>query len=185
MVDHEHKCIYFHQRKAAGSSIITAFGKSSSDRDWHRFNGGAMGSEWQGVSHPESLYFVFSSVRNPFDRIVSAWKYLPLLRDKPLEYVLANLPATGHDYRHISMPQVDLLLDQATGKLATHDIIRFESLQPDFDRICRRIGKPTVSLPHINHTRRVSDYRSYYTATSKRLVEMIFRKDLDAFSYTF
>ena len=84
-------------------------------KDYHRYNGGAEGSDWRGRSAPEDGYFVFSVVRNPFDRVISAWRFLPALRDQPLERVLYTLPAEGHDYRHITMTQSQQLCDRRTG----------------------------------------------------------------------
>jgi hypothetical protein len=55
--------------------------------------------------------------------------------------VLANLPSEGHDYRHLTRPQHTILYDEQ-GRLVVDYLIRFESLQQDFDRVCDLIGKP-------------------------------------------
>lgn len=56
-------------------------------------------------------YFVFSVVRNPWDRFVSGWKYCPGTRSRTVREVLLDLPQEGHDYRHLTRPQVDILFD--------------------------------------------------------------------------
>jgi hypothetical protein len=153
--------------------------------DWHKYNGGVGGDGWQQRRAPEDCYFVFSAVRNPFDRVISAWKYLPFLQSLPLEFVLRNLPRTGHDFRHITVQQADMLVDANTQKLVTNALIRYENLQSDFDRVCRLIGKPVSALPFVNRSDRSRDYREYYNAITRRLVEELFHKDIETFGYSF
>jgi hypothetical protein len=185
MIDHARRCIFIHQRKAAGSSIMAAFGMDGSMPDFHRYNTGAAGADWQGRRAPEDGYFVFSVVRNPFDRLVSAWRYLPDFRDRPLEWVLENLPRGGHDARHLSVTQAQMLRDPATGRLVADDLIRFESLQEGFDRVCDRLGMPRRELPRIKIGDRERDYRGYYSERSRALAERLFREDLACFNYSF
>lgn len=116
-----------------------------------------------GVLSPEygsapSGYFRFSVVRSPWDRFVSGWKYLPATRDKSLRDVLSNLPRDGAEYRPLTRPQHTILYDE--GRLIVDYIIRFESLQQGFDKVCNIIGKPRRRLPHVNRGNRThySDY---------------------------
>jgi sulfotransferase famil protein len=185
MIDHLYKCIYIHQRKAAGSSLMAAFLQDHGQVEKQRYNGGVLGKDWIARAAPEDRYFVFSSVRNPFDRVISAWRYLPALASLPLEAVLQNLPAEGHDYRHITRSQSEMLVDARSHRLIVDDLIRFETLQPDFDRICDQIGKPRRQLERRNRTAREADYKRYYTPTTRAMVETIFKADLERFNYVF
>ncbi len=90
MIDHSYRCIYIHQRKAAGSSVIATFGLTPQDDNWHAFNDGVLGKEWRRRTDERSSYFVFSTVRNPFDRVVSGWQYLKPLKHLSLREVLEN-----------------------------------------------------------------------------------------------
>lgn len=153
--------------------------------DWHKYNGGALGDAWRMRSPPENAYFAFSAVRNPFDRLVSAWKYLPNFRDRPLEELLNNLPTEGHDFRHVAVTQSAMLTDPVTRRLMVDDLIRFESLQLDFDRICAKIGKPQCTLEHVNPTRREKGYRQYFTEETRAAAEELFAADLSSFNYEF
>ncbi len=74
MIDHTYKTIFIHQRKCAGASIITSFGCQPQNEEWGAFNDGVLSSIW---SERDPAYFVFAVVRNPFDRLLSGWKYLP------------------------------------------------------------------------------------------------------------
>lgn len=185
MIDHDRRLIFIHQRKVAGMSIMAALGFHFENPDFHRFNDGALSADWAGRKERERSYFVFSAVRNPFDRLISGWKYLAATRERPLLDVLLDPPAEGHDYRHLTRPQIGILRDQSTGALIVDDLIRFENLQADFARICDRIGMPRQSLPHLNASTRERDYRDYFDERTRRMAEEMFAADLAAFDYDF
>ena len=105
MIDHAHRVIFIHQRKVAGSSIMTAFGYGPDEPNWHQYNNGVLSLDW---NLRETSYYVISAVRNPFDRVISSWKYLSSTRNQTLLDVLRAPPLEGHDYRHLTRPQVDI-----------------------------------------------------------------------------
>jgi hypothetical protein len=157
-------------------------------------------------------YFKFSFVRNPWDRIVSEYKY----RGYPVKtnfktYLFKHLPAPGwtDTYCHI-VPQYDFLHDEA-GRLLVDFVGRYESLQADFDKVCDRVGIPPTPLPRVNRSledarpnslrelrkqlRRAiwtrerehtfPHYTEYYDDESREFVGRLFRKDVEAFNYAF
>jgi hypothetical protein len=185
MVSNRYRTIFIHQRKCAGMSIIGSFSMTPQMPEWHLYNDGILDPAWAQRSAPEEDYFVFSAVRNPFDRLVSAWKYLKATRDRPLEEVLADPPRLGHDYRHFTRPQCAILRNPADGSLIVHDLIRFESLQADYDRVSKRFAKQHCQLPRVNATQREHDWRKYFTPPARALAETMFAEDLAAFEYAF
>jgi hypothetical protein len=157
-------------------------------------------------------HFKFSFVRNPWDRIVSEYKY----RGYPVKidfktYLFKHLPPPGwtDTYCHI-IPQYDFLYDDA-GKLLVDFVGRYESLQPDFDKVCARLGIPPTPLPRVDRSlddawpgtlrelrkqvRRAiwsrerehtfPHYTEYYDDESREFVGRLFRKDVEAFNYAF
>ncbi len=58
-------------------------------------------------------------------------------------------------------------------------LMRFESLQEDFDRVCQCIGIASQRLPHRNQSQR-GDYRAYY---DQELVERVAEKFADEISF--
>ncbi|MFD2162725.1 hypothetical protein ACFSJU_10010 [Paradesertivirga mongoliensis] len=61
---------------------------------------------------------------------------------------------------------------------------KFETLQNDFDEICKRISIPHQQLPHENRTQH-PDYRDLYCSETKDLVQSKFRKDIELLGYSF
>lgn len=179
MICHSYKCIFIHQRKCAGSSVIHAFGYEPGDSEWHFMNDGVLSPEYESAP---SGYFRFSVVRNPWDRFVSAWKYLPATRDRPLRELLANLPQYGAEYRHLTRPQHTILYHQ--DRLIVDYLIRFESLQQDFDEVCKMIGKPKRRLPHVNRGNR-THYSDYFDEGSRRIFRQHFGRDIELFGYEY
>jgi hypothetical protein len=144
--------------------------------------------EQRGVLSPEyksaaSGYFRFSVVRNPWDRFISGWKYLPATRDRSLRDVLTNLPRDGAEYRHLTRPQHAILYDE-NGRLIVDYIIRFESLQQDFDEVSKMIGKPRRNQPHINQGNR-GHYSDYFDEESRRMFLRHFGRDIELFGYKY
>ena len=150
--------------------------------------------------------FKFSFVRNPFERIVSEYRYRNYFQHRSFsDFVLNKLPKPGWDdkYRHV-MPQYDLLYDP-DGQLLVDYVGRFESLQRDFDEVCRRIGIEDSRLPHRNPSnkksrnvkRRVRNalflngengkrhYTEFYDESTKDAVTRLYEKDIEAFGYAF
>ena len=180
MISRQHECIFIHQRKCAGMAVIATFGLRPDNPDYHYMNDGVLSPEY--VRRPAD-YFIFSVVRNPWDRFVSGWKYCASTRLRTLRNVLLDPPQTGHDYRHVTRPQVDILFD-AQGQLATNFLIRHESIQHDFDTVCDRLAKPRVTLPRINVGSSL-EYRSYFDDESLALFEQRFSRDIAAFGYCY
>lgn len=78
MVSHKYKCIFLHIPKAAGTSIERLLRNIDSDIP-------AKVLRKRGFSHflnDHLDYYVFSFVRNPYDRLVSAWKWGQLKFEK-------------------------------------------------------------------------------------------------------
>ena len=141
-----------------------------------------------GVLSPEyefapAEYLRFSVVRNPWDRFISGWKYLAATRDRSLREVLTSLPQDGADYRHLTRPQHTILCDQ-NGHLIVDYLIRFESLQQDFDEVCKIIGKPRRELPHLNQGNR-THYSNYFDEECQRLFLRHFSRDVELFGYDY
>jgi len=180
MISRQHECIFIHQRKCAGMAVIETFGLLPDNPDYHYMNDGVLSPEY--AQRPVG-YFVFSVVRNPWDRFVSGWKYCASTRLRTLRDVLLDPPQAGHDYRHLVRSQGDILFD-AKGRCVTDFLMRYESLQQDFDTVCDRLAKSRVTLPRVNVGSRLG-YRSYFDDECRMLFEQRFARDIEAFDYQY
>lgn len=197
MISHEHKCIFVRMPKRASTSICRVFGMDWDNPDMHYMNEGPDSDE--ALSAPP--YFKFSVVRNPYDRFVSGWKFCEYTKDRPLLDVLRNLlrwhqvpvgfnfsdPATDFfAYTHITKPQHERLLTK-DGRLGVDFIMRYESLQSDFDHVCGVLGMPKTILPHVNRTPARKLYRSYFDGCreARSILEEHFRPDFHLFDYAY
>jgi hypothetical protein len=195
MVSHEFKCIFVHSPKTGGTSINKAFGMDWYHPDVHFMNSGVCGAD--AAKKPDD-YFMFSVVRNPYDRFISGWKFAPFTRERSLMDVLGNLPAYPPDMRvitdpdseyyagaHISTKQSDRLL-LSNGSIGVNLVIRYENMQRGFDKVCDVIGKPRQILPFENRTER-APYRHYFDQEPEalKLFEEYFKSDLELFNYVY
>lgn len=232
MISEKYKCIFVHIPKAAGQSIEHFF-LNSHGLSWDRREPLLLRYNPDPKKGPERLahltareytsyewvsrntfkeYFKFSFVRNPWDRLVSEYKYRnhdQLMSFK--EFVLYNLPTKNlysDNYRHI-LPQYDFLHDES-GNLLVDFVGRFENLQTDFDYVCSKLNITNSALPFINSSNKPTSqlgkvknfiqiknvgtakeksknkgYISYYDRNTRKIIEQIYRNDIDTFGYQF
>ena len=79
--------------------------------------------------------------------------------------------------------KLDFLRD-GSGKICIDEIVRFENLQKDFDRVCNKIGIPLQKIPHKNKTEH-KPYWEYYNDETREIVAKKFEEDINAFGYEF
>ena len=143
-------------------------------------------------------YFKFSIARNPWDRVVSlfAWE----ARNTP------ELKPAKRFHHHLGMPFDEFaetkklfrsfvagdwttndrfyLID---GKLCVDFVIRYESLAADLEEVCKRVGLPALSLPHLKTGLREAEhaYTDYYDESGKAIVAERHANDIRLFGYAF
>ena len=127
---------------------------------------------------PEKLenVILFGTVRNPWDRWVSWWKFSH--RNN------RNHPETIPSLKTFLLEKPENhYLDFFEGAKDLH-IIRFENLQQDFNIVCDKIGIPRQKLPHENKTKR-KHYTEYYDNETRQIVAERYAKDIEYFDYKF
>lgn len=188
------KSVFIHVPKAAGLSITTAlYGHEVGHRPLVEIESG----------HPEAFaqFFKFGFVRNPWDRLVSAYKFLchgGMLRypeDRRFgRFLRARCPDfdhfvldwlddhTSHLYVHF-VPQAEFLRQQ-DGQLGVDFLGHFESIEQDFSHVAARIN-PGAQLRRLNASGQ-RDYRALYTTPEMvDRVADVYRSDIDLFGYAF
>jgi len=184
VISHKHKCIFVHIPKSAGTSIEKFF----IGRDWWFIDKETkhLHAKTAKKIYKENWneYFTFSFVRNPWDLMVSWYKFRKnhnLSFDKFLTEYKINprrrywLPKTLY--------QTDFLVDD-DGKLLIDFVGKFENLQEDFNIICDKIKISQQKLPHKNKTKR-KHYTEYYDDETREIVAKKYAKDIEYFGYKF
>ena len=190
MISHDHRFIFVHIQKTAGKSILKALGLPLGAD--HRF------AEKQRKDYGEDLwdsYFKFAIVRNPWDRLVSAYHYRVTGGSRsPDDLARAKLyPRSFRRFcmnldhfvrlpnEHMFRPQYEWISDSA-GKDLTDFVGHFETLNEDFLVIRRQIGLEGAELPHINKSNHRPFWR-YYDRVTRDLVERAYQEDIERFGY--
>ncbi|WP_371226742.1 sulfotransferase family 2 domain-containing protein [Roseovarius sp. 2305UL8-3] len=134
--------------------------------------------------------FIFSLVRNPWDRMVS---YYHWLRDQGFDHPAVHLaqrlafdefvqsPHTRQSFR--THPYSSYLRDATGQDRATH-YIRLEHFAEDAAPLWAHLGF-RLSLPHENASARGRDYRGYYDDALAEVVGEICAEDIARFGYRF
>ncbi|MGD9294554.1 MAG: sulfotransferase family 2 domain-containing protein [Roseobacter sp.] len=134
--------------------------------------------------------FVFTMVRNPWDRLVS---YYHWLRVQQFEHP-AVICAKSLDFsRFIEADQVQKSLRNSPARSYMTDCsgvvhcaaaIRLEHFEEDAKPLFEHLGF-SIRLPHLNASARAADYRGYYTPATRGIVASVCREDIEAFGYAF
>ena len=78
--------------------------------------------------------------------------------------------------------QVNMLCDKS-GNISMDFIGRFENLQEDWNFICNKIGLEIKDLGHINNAG-LKSYNSLYNDENRALIAKLWKKDIEAFGYS-
>lgn len=153
-------------------------------------------------------YFVFTFVRNPWDRLVSCYHdkiaseveaidgftedhIRAIYRNERFEkgmsfedfvYAVCAEP-DRHANRHFRS-QSTFLVDKR-GRLLPNFVGRFERLRDDFAVIREYLDRDDIELPHVRATRRATEYRDYYSTRLRRMVAERYAEDIHRFEYEF
>lgn len=196
-LENDNKIIFIHIPKAAGNALIkTLFNQSATGHDpLLRYKKNDL------VKYTN--FYKFSVVRNPWDRLVSAYFYLKQggigffdkeFADKFLndcdefnEFVL-KLESDPHFLGKILSwvhfcPQVSFLQDE-TGRIAVDRVVKLEYISSDISLLCKDLNLPDKQMVKDNQSKRGS-YQDYYTEKTKSIVAKIYKEDIQQLGYNF
>jgi len=186
-------CIFVHITKSAGTSLaLSLFG----ELPYHY-------TAWQYRviygRHDFNQFYKFTFVRNPWDRLYSAFSYLKgggwnkndaawasenLANISGFESFVNDWLSKERLSSHIHLwPQSDFICDNKNIPLIDY-LGYFEAINEDFSCIVKKLKLPEKKLKHTNASKRVS-YLDVYTKEMKSKVAQIYQQDIDNFGYTF
>ena len=141
-------------------------------------------------------------VRNPWDRLVSLYKYLSSYRPYRRRFRVSNALLSSFDLFANEVASGTSTFVKAVSHYNVRDwsqanpqvrwlewgvdvIGRFESLEEDWSRICKSFGIQVGSLSNKNRSKDRTDYRSFYTDELAESVGNYYAEDIARFSYEF
>jgi len=189
----EYKCIFIHIPKVAGTSITkTLFGCGSRHLRYTEYK----------KANPKKFrsYFKFSFVRNPWDRLYSAYSFLRkggmnemdrqwaeehLAGYADFESFVKGWVTREHIWNWIHFyPQYYFICDDRLN-LKMDFVGRLESLDKDFTYVQQKLGVPVKPLPRINVSGNEKAYIQHYNEETRKIVADVYAEDIKMFSYTF
>lgn len=207
LISREKNFLYFHIPKTAGNSVVFSlhsFSETNLVEDaspepdlqmnnfWlhdkkmglHKHLSAADYCNVYGRENIEPL-FRFSCIRNPWDRLISVyffWKAIGYIKsEKPNEFDPGEFEEMLKS-PYARTPYMRFL--SVENKLFVDFLMRFESLDDDFARVCEVLGLSGVVLPHKNKSHH-AHYKSYYDTRLKDIVAELHAEDISVFKYSF
>jgi hypothetical protein len=178
----KHKFIYMKPPRTGGTSILRYFLEGRFDELLNAKNHAEQLGEWLANTDDEALseYFIFSVTRNPWDKFLSASKYLGI----PLSKLIENWST----YQEVDQVRVHTrpinFYTHYKGRQFVDRICRFETLQADMNLVCDRLGIARSRLPFVNATRH-GHYSKYYNEDAIEFVRSVYELDIKYFGYEF
>ena len=190
MVNPERKIIYFKIGKTAGTSVFR-HGLQKKINGWLLYTEDKRGfNRWKNNLEIDDLgeYFKFTIVRNPYDRLVSAWAYIakqtPKKIDKDFKLFVKKqmVDKTGKHLDDHWAPQ--RFYFEVGRKQFVDEIYRFETLKVDVKRLFSKLKLKNVELTCTNSSHH-QHYVNYYNDEIKKIVFDFYKRDLEILGYGF
>lgn len=190
------ECIFVHVPKAAGTSINKVlFGRTLGHY-----------SAWEIQSKFPSLYqkcFTFSIVRNPWDRVLSAYRFARIGRTdsmgvrEPGQYRIPEFRSFAHfvcdwlPYQDLESsdfifkPQSSFVCDPFGGIMVDH-LGRVELIDETVSVLSERLGRKIVIENENTTVGVIKDYRSEYVRSEMvEIINSLYLRDVKLFNYSF
>lgn len=211
IISHKHKYIFIKSRKTAGTSIQVALSKFRGKNDiitgshWDFELNKSIQTQGSGVNmdkfftnHPHPTandiknfmgeswndYIKFTFVRNPWDLVVSRYHWN--MRDNPNDCNILNFQKWVKSGNIFQDDRLSLYYRDSSGNVITDYIGKYETLELDLELITDLLKLPKLQLELLKKTTyKKHDYVDYYDPECKKIVENIFKEDINFFQYEF
>lgn len=207
IISNNKRFIYIHLYKTGGTSIRQRLEKyDASYTLWHRVKSAltkspvlppTLAPKHASARQIRSLlgaelyhqYFSFVFVRNPWDWQVSLFNYIRRGGDRNNKHYNIIKSFKNFDEYIRWRCTVDVHLQKEhiiddNGDRIVDFIGKFETLDKDFETICKTLGLITEQLPHLNSSN-TKNHRSYYTTETRAMVENAYQEDIELFGYEY
>ena len=216
IISHKHKFIFIHTNKCAGTSIevslaptcdtddiigpvtlenLPADYKHPENYDKNRFYDTMSAVEIKDNISLEcwKKYFKFSVIRNPWDRMISAWHWQsrnispdiwPDISHELLPY--ANPLDRFLNTESLKPISISKQLE-VDGKLCTDYLIKYENLNQDYKKVCDTLKIKPTELPMAKggFRKKSIPYWEFYNDKTKKIIDIKYKDDIENFGYKF
>jgi hypothetical protein len=211
MIHHPLRCLFVHVPKTAGTSLkdrLAGYSPRSPRSDpagvealYTHLTAAELRQRLTAAGADPVAYFQFSFVRNPWDRLISAYRYLEAggsgsVRELPrvaavkryrgdfCRFVLEGLEALTAHHPYFQ-PQHRWTHDGLDPDRPLDFIGRYERLEADFAKVATHLGLPESGpLPRLRHGGH-GPYVEAYDDDSRTRVEQVYARDIALFGYSF
>ncbi|MGB4205293.1 MAG: sulfotransferase family 2 domain-containing protein [Bacteroidales bacterium] len=136
-----------------------------------------------------SNYFKFCVIRNPYDKLLSAFFHFEIKRNN----IITSKDQLIYRFRNWIKTASAIVNDRnkytIDGKLCVDDFIRTESILTDLEKICNRLDIPFIpsELPKLKSGFTPSDIvlQDYFDHEADKIVRNDFAFEFETFSYPF
>ena len=205
MISHSKKFVFVHIPKTAGTSITNVLDSYCEIKPNHNVNSPfyyhasviELKNFFNKMEWDWDDYFKFTFVRNPWDRLVSYYEFSKQRyeRLKKLELLSNDLICKnfGENVKSFEdfilnletyAPNSDSYYYSINGTKELNYVGKVDTIQHDFDYVCKIIGIPTTTLPRLQSSNR-KHYTKYYNEFSKKIVSDRFSDDIEMFGHIF
>jgi hypothetical protein len=129
--------------------------------------------------HTWRLYFKFTVVRNPWDKVVSMYHH----RFGPTP----QITFTDYVKKYITH-SIDWNIYTIKKEPRCNFYIRFENLEEDIERVCKILRVPFNKnrIEHYKPGQKIhTSYRDYYNIETKEIVRKVYGAEINFFKYVF
>jgi hypothetical protein len=192
MINHKYKCIFIHIPKTGGTTIENILREQKTPKP--------KGSSHKTIAfykkkYPSEFknYFKFACVRNPWDRLVSAFAYRSSGGNKS-QSDKSIAQEWGKDFKNFLKkintlkenvflkPQVMFIHIDET--LCVDYVMRFESFESEAKKITSKLSIPINEIYKVRQSKH-KHYTEYYDEETKQIVAEKYAKDIEYFGYKF
>lgn len=190
-------CLFIHIPKTAGTSLLSALGKQGMYGRRHL--------PWSVYQMADPVYFAkafkFAFVRNPYDRLNSAYRYYlnggnrvsdgdmaDLIRKYSNldDFVTNGLCEQAFKYHSHFIPQSHYVTE-LNGRIMVDFVGRYERIDDDFDFIRKTLGiRRSLPILNMGPDAVSSTFRAAYRGSQAiDMVASIYKQDMRLFGYSF
>lgn len=188
------KFIFCHIPRTAGR-CTTSHLKPYTDKHWgtHRPFLNLKRCNPSILNYDFKQYFKFCFVRNPWPRVVSAYKYFSARNyycdfETFVKNFIEITERGMKKHTHVGRWHVDsywrFLVDENDNILADH-IGKFETLHTDMKYISTKINTDVTLPVNLSKPKGYQEYWTYYNKPIQDIVSKVYEKEIEYFNYSF